>query len=68
MIGTMNATATTAARTDFVRPAVLAARYDVSTRTVLNWIASGKIKAVKFGKVTRIRFADAVAALEGAQV
>ena len=50
---------------DFVRPAVLAKRYDVTPRTVLNWIASGRIKAVKFGKVTRIRFAEAVAALEG---
>lgn len=50
---------------DFVRPAELAARYDVSPRTVLNWIARGVIPAVKLGKVTRIRMSDAVAALEG---
>lgn len=50
---------------DFVRPRDVAARYNVTTRTVLNWIAQGVFPAVKQGRTTRIRMAAVIAALEG---
>ena len=49
---------------EFVRPRDVAARYGVTTRTVLNWIAQGTFPAVRRGKTTRIRMADVIAALE----
>jgi len=64
-IGIMRTMKAPAPNSEFVRPAAVARRYDVTPRTVLNWIAAGVFPAVKRGKVTRIRMADAVAALEG---
>ncbi len=49
---------------EFVRPAEVASRYGVTTRTVLNWIGKGVFPAVRRGKTTRIRMEDVIAALE----
>lgn len=60
------ATAPTQAQSspEFVRPRDVAARYGVTTRTVLNWIAAGTFPAVRRGRTTRIRMPDVIAALE----
>jgi len=49
---------------EFVRPADVASRYGVTTRTVGNWINKGVFPAVRRGQTTRIRMADVIAALE----
>lgn len=60
----MNATASPPCQ-EFVRPRDVAARYGVTPRTVLNWIAQGVFPAVRQGRTTRIRLDDVIRALEG---
>jgi hypothetical protein len=48
-----------------VRAKVIADRYNVTERCVLQWGDSGKIPRIKIGKTVRFDFNAVVAAIEG---
>ena len=45
---------------DLLRPDQLATEFDVSIRTIYRWIAHGKIRSIRIGRIVRISRAEFV--------
>ncbi|MCP4542296.1 MAG: helix-turn-helix domain-containing protein [Chloroflexi bacterium] len=45
-------------KTELLTTGQIAKTFHVSTRTVFRWLASGKLRAIRIGNVTRVRRED----------